>query len=123
MRVISQGPSRPVSFHLPTAAGWVAAHVSGTGRSDWATVVVDLARPGQVLPLLAAAYGLTATEQAATSLILRGLSAKEAACQMRVSSGTVNDHLKSIYAKTGTSSRGQLQHLLALDAVAATDCS
>ena len=44
------------------------------------------------------------------------MSAKQAARQLRVSSGTINDHLKSIYAKTGTSSRGQLQHLFALDA-------
>lgn len=116
MRSIGQGPSRPVHLHLPTQVGWAAAHVSVTAQSDWATVVIDLARPSQVIPLLAAAYGLTATEQAVTGLILRGMSAKEAARQLRVSSGTINDHLKSIYAKTGTSSRGQLQHLFALDA-------
>jgi DNA-binding CsgD family transcriptional regulator len=120
IRALRLGPSRPVSLNLLTAAGWATAHASATERCDWATVVIDLARPGQVVPLLAAAYGLTAAEQAATALILRGMPAKEAARQLRISSGTVNDHLKSIYAKTGTSSRGQLQHLFALDTASGT---
>jgi DNA-binding CsgD family transcriptional regulator len=51
------------------------------------------------------------------------MTAKEAARQLRITSGTINEHLKNIYAKTGTSSRGQLQHLLALDAASARTLS
>jgi DNA-binding CsgD family transcriptional regulator len=76
-----------------------------TGRS---AVIVQPATPQEVAPLVAMAYGLSPRETELTMLCIRGLSTKEIAQVMFVSPYTVQDHLKSIFKKTGVSSRGEL---------------
>ncbi len=76
-----------------------------TGRS---AVIVQPATPQEVAPLVAMAYGLSPRETELTMLCIRGISTKEIAQVMFVSPYTVQDHLKSIFKKTGVSSRGEL---------------
>jgi DNA-binding NarL/FixJ family response regulator len=52
-------------------------------------------------------FGLTVRESEVASLLLQGLSNREIADAMHISQHTVKTHLKGIFNKTGTRSRGQ----------------
>jgi DNA-binding NarL/FixJ family response regulator len=54
------------------------------------------------------AYGLTNQEQTVTGLVCRGLATREIAERLPISAHTVQDHLKSIFDKTGVRSRREL---------------
>ena len=71
-------------------------------------VVIQPASANEVAPLVALAYGLTEREVQVTRLCLEGRSTKQMSRMLEVSGYTVQDHLKSIFAKTGVQSRGEL---------------
>ena len=90
--------------------GWVAVHASlakGAGEGHVA-LVLERPRPVVLARHLATVYGLTERERDVATLVLRGLSNKEMAARLGTSSFTVNDHLKSVFAKFDVSSRGHL---------------
>ena len=57
---------------------------------------------------MALAYGLTEREGQVVRLCMQGRSTKEMAGDLYVSAYTVQDHLKSIFDKTGVRSRNEL---------------
>ena len=71
-------------------------------------VIIHPAAPHEVAPLVAQAYGLSERERRITRLCLKGLTTKEIAEALHISPYTVQDHLKSIFDKTGTRSRAEL---------------
>lgn len=71
-------------------------------------VVLVTAPTSEVAPLVALAYGFTPRETEITRLCLQGLPTKSIARALGLSSYTVQDHLKSLFAKTGVHSRGEL---------------
>jgi DNA-binding CsgD family transcriptional regulator len=71
-------------------------------------VIVEPAHPARIYPLLMSAYGLTEHERDVTRLILHGRSTSQIAGQLVVSEHTVQQHLKSIFDKTGVRSRRDL---------------
>ena len=99
-----------VSRVLSQAGTWVVLHgaslVSGTARR--VAVIVEPAHPVRIAPLLMSAYGLTEREQHVTRLVLQGNSTAEIAQRLVVSAHTVQQHLKSIFDKTGVRSRRDL---------------
>lgn len=69
----------------------------------------------ELAPLLVAAYSLTERERVVTELVARGLTTNQIAARLRVGAYTLQDHLKSIFHKSGTGSRGELVARLFLD--------
>ncbi len=78
------------------------------GLDNRVAVIVQPAGPADIAPLVAQAYGLTERERDVTRLCFRGLSTKEIAATLHISPYTVQDHLKSIFDKTGTRTRAEL---------------
>ena len=60
------------------------------------------------MPLVVSAYCLTPREQEVLSELAGGRTTGEIATRLFISEHTVRDHVKSILAKTDTSSRGEL---------------
>jgi DNA-binding CsgD family transcriptional regulator len=71
-------------------------------------VIVQEPSPAEIAPILMLAYGLTPREQMVTGLVCRGLSTRELADRLHITPNTLQDHLKSIFEKTGVSSRREL---------------
>ncbi|MFD2092621.1 helix-turn-helix transcriptional regulator [Blastococcus deserti] len=78
------------------------------GHDGRTAVIIQPATPQDVAPLVALAYGLSERECQVTQLCLQGLSTRQIAHSLRVSPYTVQDHLKSIFGKTGVRSRGEM---------------
>jgi DNA-binding CsgD family transcriptional regulator len=95
---------------LSRSGTWVVLHgaslVSGGGRR--VAVIVEPAHPARIAPLLMSAYGLTEREQEVTRLVLQGNSTVEIAERLVISAHTVQQHLKSVFDKTGVRSRRDL---------------
>jgi DNA-binding CsgD family transcriptional regulator len=79
-----------------------------TGGARRVAVIVEPAHPARIAPLLMSAYGLTEREQDVTRLVLQGDSTAEIAERLVVSVHTVQQHLKSVFDKTGVRSRRDL---------------
>jgi DNA-binding CsgD family transcriptional regulator len=99
-----------VSRVLSRSGTWVVLHgaslvSAGTRR---VAVIVEPAHPARIVPLLMSVYGLTEREQEVTRLVLQGNSTTEIAERLVVSTHTVQQHLKSIFDKTGVRSRRDL---------------
>lgn len=92
------------------SGGWVVLHgaVLQTGTGRRVAVIVEPAHPARITGLLMAAYALTERERDVTRLVLQGGSTAQIAEELVVSPHTVQQHLKSIFDKTGVRSRRDL---------------
>lgn len=99
-----------VSRVLSRSGMWVVLHGASlvSGGSRRVAVIVESAHPDRISPLLMSAYGLTEREQDVTRLVLQGNSTVEIAERLVVSAHTVQQHLKSVFDKTGVRSRRDL---------------
>jgi DNA-binding CsgD family transcriptional regulator len=99
-----------VSRVLSRAGTWVVLHGASlvSGESHRVAVIVEPAHPARIAPLLMSVYGLTEREQEVTRLVLQGSSTAEMAERLVVSAHTVQQHLKSVFDKTGVRSRRDL---------------
>jgi DNA-binding CsgD family transcriptional regulator len=80
-----------------------------TGGTDARTaVIIQPATPAAVAPLVTLAYGLSERESEVTRRCMEGLSTRQMAHALALSPHTVQDHLKSIFTKTGVRSRSEL---------------
>jgi DNA-binding CsgD family transcriptional regulator len=107
-------PDLPSAAVKAPAGAWLVLHgaLLGTANSAQVAVFIQRAHPSLVAPLLLKAYGLTPREQQVTQLMLRGATTTQAAQRLAISPHTVNDHLKSIFEKTGARTRGELSAML-----------
>jgi len=90
---------------------WAVLHASdmaGLGEARHVAIVVEPAKPSELAPLILLAYGLTQREAEVAQSALQGRPNKAVAGALRISENTVEDHLKSVFAKVGVGSRGEL---------------
>ena len=95
---------------LSNQGRWIVLHgaslvADGARR---VAVIIEPAHPARISSLLMSAYGLTDREQDVTRLVLRGDSTAQIAGALCVSAHTVQQHLKSVFEKTGVRSRREL---------------
>ncbi|MGG1658347.1 LuxR C-terminal-related transcriptional regulator [Brevibacillus sp. NRS-1366] len=85
-----------------------ASPMQGVSDTLHLAVWFEPAKPSDMLPLISEAYGLSEREKQILEGIVRGFSTKELATTYHISAYTVQDHLKSIFVKTGVTSRREL---------------
>ena len=89
---------------------WLVLHgtpLAGAGPVRTA-VVIQRAAPQEIAPLIALAYGLSDRECQVVRLCMDGRPTRQIAAALDVSPYTVQDHLKSIFDKTGVRTRNEL---------------
>jgi DNA-binding CsgD family transcriptional regulator len=86
-----------------------AARLGPEGSPDGdIAVTIEPCTPDDRAALFARAFGLSPREKELLDLVLEGRDTREVATRMFLSPHTVQDHLKSIFVKTGTASRRAL---------------
>jgi DNA-binding CsgD family transcriptional regulator len=85
-----------------------ASKLTSSTRQIQLAVWFEQAAPSDVLPVIVESHGLSEREKRVLACIIQGQSTKIIARMLNISAYTVQDHLKSIFAKTGTSSRSEL---------------
>lgn len=100
-----------IDDHEPTArihltdGFWVTLRASRVEPSDLIAVTLEPTSSAGRLDVFARAHGLSRRETELVTLLARGADTAEAAARMCLSPHTVQDHLKSVFAKTGTHHR------------------
>jgi DNA-binding CsgD family transcriptional regulator len=108
----SDGPPRA---RVRGASGrWICVHASAWPLGGW-SVVLEPARPAEVLPLVCQAHGLTAREQEVLGLMLRGSTDADVAAKLVISDHTAKEHAKAVLRKMGARTRVELQATLFAD--------
>ncbi|MFS8103133.1 LuxR C-terminal-related transcriptional regulator [Lentzea alba] len=99
-----------------TRAGtWQLLYGTCLGPGGRTAVIIHPATPHDVAPVVALAYGLTDRESSVAMQCIQGRPTKEISKVLCMSPYTVQDHLKSIFDKTGVRTRGELVGQIFLD--------
>ncbi|MEV4511039.1 helix-turn-helix transcriptional regulator [Dactylosporangium sp. NPDC049525] len=104
---------QPPSARVHLAAGrWLtlrAARLGAAGRTDaQIAVTIEEASPAARTAVFARAFGLSPRETELLTHLTSGADTRAVATDMFLSPNTVQDHLKSMFAKTGTRNRRTL---------------
>lgn len=84
---------------------WVTLRASRVEPGDLIAVTIEPTTPAGRLDVFARANGLSPREYELLALLAQGCDTAEAAQRMFLSPHTVQDHLKTVFAKTGTHNR------------------
>jgi DNA-binding CsgD family transcriptional regulator len=107
-----------VDSHPPRArvhlgqGGWLtlrAARIVASGQTDPdIAVTLEPTSTSDRMALFSLAHGLSKREAEIVAACARGTNTRGLSQQLFVSENTIQDHFKSIFAKTGTRTRGEL---------------
>jgi DNA-binding CsgD family transcriptional regulator len=106
-----------VDLHAPLARVPLAASTWLTVRADRLTeeipgaaiaVGYELAGPADRLEVFVRAHGLSPREREVVRAVASGLDTRAAARRLGITELTVQDHLKAVFARTGSASRAEL---------------
>lgn len=122
----SKGPSKAFAPELAsysqrprsrrTSSGAICLHRSKPDPAgDRVAIVVEPATGPRAATVRLEAHGATTREREVTTLIARGLTNPEIAETLVLSPHTVQDHIKSLFAKLDVSSRQELVAKVFLD--------
>jgi DNA-binding CsgD family transcriptional regulator len=101
-RLAAEATSRPAAAGLPAAGPAVR---TTAGAPATIVVTIEEASASERLEVFGRACGLTARERELLGVLATGGDTRAIARQLRLSEHTVQDHLKSIFAKTGCRDR------------------
>lgn len=91
---------------------WLSLSAARMAGPDSATadiaVTIERASAPERMDLFARAYGLSRRESELLMALSRGSDTRQLAAELFVSENTIQDHLKAIFEKTGTRTRGVL---------------
>ncbi len=106
----ASAPAMPRLRVRARSGRWAILHASwaSLGADKAITVIFEKAPPAEVAPLIMSAYGLTGREQMICGLVCQGLPTRQIADRLHLTTDTVQDHLKSVFDRTGVRSRGEL---------------
>jgi DNA-binding CsgD family transcriptional regulator len=106
----SGGGAVPPRVRVRTAAhGWIVVHAGRlSGPAPQWAVVLEPARPSEVLTLIAHAHGLTPREQEVFGMLLRGLTDPEMVEALVISPHTQREHVKRVLQKFAVRNRTEL---------------
>jgi DNA-binding CsgD family transcriptional regulator len=114
--VRGQPAGRGDAVAVPTSSGWVTLHASlPDAAGDRVAIVLERAVTAQSTAVRLETDGVTAREREIAVLLAQGLSNAEIARALVLSRYTVQDHIKSLFEKTGVSSRQELVARIFLD--------
>ncbi|MFB7600587.1 LuxR C-terminal-related transcriptional regulator [Streptomyces sp. NPDC056160] len=107
-----RGAALPAHGRIRGRSGrWVSVHASPLSGGPYPAplaVTVHPAPAPEVAEVLLLAYGLTPRERDVLARVVAGLPSPAIAMELRITAATVQDHLKSVFAKTGVRSRRAL---------------
>jgi DNA-binding NarL/FixJ family response regulator len=115
-RAARDGRAQPEVVALPSGLGWITLHASlpGDGR---VAIVLERSASERATALRLETYGVTEREREVAVLLAQGRTNPEIAQALVVSPYTVQDHVKSLFEKTGVGSRQELVARVFLDAI------
>ncbi|WP_432828039.1 LuxR C-terminal-related transcriptional regulator [Dactylosporangium sp. CA-092794] len=89
---------------------WLAVHAMPMTHPGGTTTTVSIGpvEPGELCAIVLNAYGLTPREHDIAQLVLLGRSTAHIQQALHITEDTVQDHLKSVFRKTGVHSRREL---------------
>ena len=91
---------------------WLSLRAARMAGSEGAVadiaVTIETASPAQRMDLFSRAHGLSPREAELMAALSRGTDTRQLASELHVSENTIQDHLKSVFAKTGTRTRRAL---------------
>lgn len=115
LQAIEQGvDGHPATARVHLSNGfWVTLRAARLNRSEQAqlaviAVTIEETSPVDRLEVFGRAYGLSARETELMSLLATGSDTRDLASRMFLSENTIQDHLKSIFAKTNSRNRRTL---------------
>lgn len=110
-------PTEPAHARIRTRTGrWLTMHAERLAdHPDNISVIVEPTRPIEIAELMADAYGLTSRERQVVRLLAVGYSRTEIARMLKLSSHTIDDHVKSVFNKLAVSTRAELTAKLFFD--------
>jgi DNA-binding NarL/FixJ family response regulator len=115
-RANGAGPKGDV-VAVPSPSGWITLHASlPEGRANGqVAIVLERAVGPETTAVRLEAHGVTVREREVATLLAQGLSNGEIATTLVLSHYTVQDHIKSLFEKTGVTSRQELVARVFLD--------